>query len=176
MGRRASSLRRRTTPPNSTPRPRIVLIWYRWHPLYGKQGVWYGEREIQGKRHVVCRLSCGALFPVPDWMVDEAFCASHCLGEPTVSVAALREVRRVLSALGQPAVCDAHGIPFAQEDSRGSQADTSDAATPSAFGNAGCAATGIDSQRGRFRRRDPAMSGRTEAAQNPGNARTGKGS
>ncbi len=121
----------------------------------------YGEREVLGKRHVVCRLAEGALFPVPDWMVDETICAAHSLGEPMVSVAALRELQRVLCVLGPAAMCDSQGIPFTEEESDGSKASSSHAATPSALGGADASASRVDTQRGHLRRGGAPLSSRS---------------
>jgi hypothetical protein len=67
-------------------------IHYRWHPLYG-QKVRYRDSERRGPAGVVhVDDGSGLVTMVAAWMLDPGACAGMKLGEPRVSVAALREL------------------------------------------------------------------------------------
>jgi len=75
-------------------------IHYRWHPLYGRK-VRYRDSERRGPAGVVhVDDGSGLVTMVPAWMLDPGACAGMKLGEPRVSVAALRELHHRLAERG----------------------------------------------------------------------------
>jgi hypothetical protein len=75
-------------------------IHYRWHPLYGRK-VRYRDSEQRGPRGVVhVDDGSGIVTVVPAWMLDPVVCVGMKLGEPRVSVAALRELHHRLVERG----------------------------------------------------------------------------
>ena len=75
-------------------------IHSRWHPLYG-QKVRYRDSERRGPAGVVhVDDGSGLVTMVPAWMLDPGACAGMKLGEPRVSVAALRELHHRLAERG----------------------------------------------------------------------------
>lgn len=92
------------SPPQSDPtnkkffRPRA--IHYRWHPLYGRK-IRYRDSEQRGRGCVVhVDDGSGAVTVLPAWMLDPVVCAGMKLGEPRVSVSALRELHHLLVERG----------------------------------------------------------------------------
>jgi hypothetical protein len=63
------------------------------------------REQRRGERVVVCELPDGSRVVVPAWMLDPAACRSLTTGAPRSALAALRDLRRLLDALGleQPA-------------------------------------------------------------------------
>jgi hypothetical protein len=75
-------------------------IHYRWHPLYGRK-IRYRDSEQRGRGYVVhVDDGSGAVTVLPAWMLDPVVCAGMKLGEPRVSVAALRELHHLLVERG----------------------------------------------------------------------------
>lgn len=75
-------------------------IHYRWHPLYGRK-VRYRDSEQRGPGDVVhVDDGSGMVTVVPAWMLDPVVCGGMKLGEPRVSVAALRELHHRLVERG----------------------------------------------------------------------------
>jgi hypothetical protein len=75
-----------------------VIIYYRWHPLYGKSA-----RRIQIERRatgefVHVELTPGVVTVLPAWKLDPVYCAGLRVGGPQVSLAALSALHELLTA------------------------------------------------------------------------------
>ena len=74
-----------------------VIIAYRWHPLHGQRLAVVRRRGRKGTKVIDVQIRQGVSRVLPAWMADEAACAAMSLGPPQVSVAALIDLRAVLS-------------------------------------------------------------------------------
>ena len=74
-----------------------MIIAYRWHPLHGQRLPVVRRRGRKGTKVVDVQIRQGVSRELPAWMTDEAACAAMSLGPPRVSVAALIDLRAVLS-------------------------------------------------------------------------------
>jgi hypothetical protein len=75
------------------------VVYYRWHPLYGRSA-----RRIQSERRasgefVHVELTPGVVTIVPAWKLDPVFCAGLKIGAPLVSLTALASLHELLVAL-----------------------------------------------------------------------------
>src|ERR1700744_1367510 len=83
-----------------------VEVHYRWHALHGRQvRQLYAERR-SGREVVVVEAEPGGAIVLPAWMPDPAICAAMSLGTPTIDVAGLADLDRLLPVMigCQPAV------------------------------------------------------------------------
>jgi hypothetical protein len=73
-----------------------VTIWYRWHPFYGQIVRTLRARNKDGDQCIRCELPDGTTATIPGWMMDAETCAQMSVGEPTISVPALAQLRSFL--------------------------------------------------------------------------------
>ena len=74
-----------------------MIIAYRWHPLHGQRLPVVRRRGRRGAEVIDVQIKSGVSREVPAWMTDEATCAAMSQGLPQVTVAALLDLRVVLS-------------------------------------------------------------------------------
>jgi hypothetical protein len=85
-------------PSHNAHRFETVTVYYRWHPLFGQSlPVRQRKRGTDGECFV-CKLADSTTLSIPAWMLDPE-CAHLALGPPQIAVAALLELRDLLSAL-----------------------------------------------------------------------------
>ena len=87
---------------HSTCRLGTVVIAYPWHPLHGRQLPVVRQRGRRGTAVIDVEVRPGVSRELPAWMSDEATCAAMSLGPAQVSVAALNQLRAVLSPCSTP--------------------------------------------------------------------------
>jgi len=87
---------------HSTYRFGTVVIAYPWHPLHGRQLPVVRRRGRRGTEVIDVEVRPGVSRELPAWMSDEAACAVMSLGPAQVSVAALNELRTVLTQRSTP--------------------------------------------------------------------------
>ena len=75
----------------------FVVVEYRWHPLHGKRLRLLRRTAHDGTAVVHVETSRTASRELPAWMVDTAVCRGMELGPPQVSIAALNELRGVIT-------------------------------------------------------------------------------
>ena len=82
-----------------------VTVYYRWHPLFGQ--LLRVHKRIRGDQgeHVICQLPDHTLASLPTWMLSPE-CTQFTLGPALIAVAALYELRDVLSAWRTASDCD----------------------------------------------------------------------
>jgi hypothetical protein len=75
---------------------RDVVIYYRWHPLYGRHArcSWIERRASGEIAHI--ELAPGVVTRVAAWKLDPVFCAAIKVGTPRVSIAALGTIHELL--------------------------------------------------------------------------------
>jgi hypothetical protein len=82
-----------------------VTVYYRWHPLFGQSlRVRQRKKDYHGE-WIVCQLVDDTTLSIPAWMVSPD-CAHLTLGPPRIGIAALLELRDLISALPAPTGCD----------------------------------------------------------------------
>src|ERR1700742_1561091 len=82
-----------------------VEVHYRWHALYGRKvRQFYAERR-SGREVVVVEAAPGVAIVLAAWMLDPVICATMSLGTPTIDVAGLADLDRLLKALGLRRPC-----------------------------------------------------------------------
>ena len=74
-----------------------MIIAYRWHPLHGQRLPVVRQKGRKGTKVIDVRIGQGVSRELPAWMADEVACAAMSLGPPQISVAALIDLRAVLS-------------------------------------------------------------------------------
>src|ERR1700723_993184 len=90
---------------------RDVAVHYRWHALHGRKvRQLYAERR-SGREVAIVEAEPGVAIVLAAWMLDPAICATMCLGPPTVDIAALADLDRLLRALGLRRTCSAEPTP-----------------------------------------------------------------
>src|SRR5215217_8466764 len=76
-----------------------VEVHYRWHALHGRKvRQLYAERR-SGRKVVIVEAEPGVAIVLAAWMLDPAVCATMSLGPPTVDIARLAELDRLLRDL-----------------------------------------------------------------------------
>ena len=103
---------------HSTYRFGTVVIAYPWHPLHGRQLPVVRRRGRRGTEVIDVEVRPGVSRELPAWMSDQAACAAMSVGPAQVSVAALNELRAVLTQRSTPASL--------LESSEGKRKETSD--------------------------------------------------
>ena len=94
--------------PHSAYRLGFVVVEYRWHPLHGKRVRLLRRTVHDGSAVVHVDVRGGVSRELPAWMVDASVCRGmEQLGPPEVSLAALNELRCVLSAASAGSVSKA---------------------------------------------------------------------
>ena len=74
-----------------------MVVEYRWHPLYGKKLRLLRRTAHGGAAVVHVETSRTVSRELPAWMVDGSVCRGMELGPPQVSIAALNELRAVIT-------------------------------------------------------------------------------
>jgi hypothetical protein len=118
---------------HKTHETQIQQVFYRWHPLYGKEVLIAFDRKRGSQRVVRCRVSGrsrGLEVELPDWMLDQQRCAAMLVVErPCVSWSALDELRLLCIEAGR-----AKGVsvvkPRHLSTNSGADADASYSSTP----------------------------------------------
>jgi hypothetical protein len=125
-----------------------VEVHYRWHALHGRKvRQLYAERR-SGREVVVVEAEPGVALVLAAWMLDPAICATMSLGAPTIDVAGLTDLDRLLKALGLRRTCSDE--PSSAEEIHHAitaASDCFDQATPSAHDSAGPSRIGRDDVR-----------------------------
>ena len=81
-----------------------VEVHYRWHALHGRKvRQLYAERR-SGRDVVIVEAEPGVAIVLAAWMLDPAICAAMSLGAPTVDIAGLTDLDRLL----RPSDSDEH--------------------------------------------------------------------
>jgi len=90
---------------------RYATIAYPWHPLFRRTlqvSPFRRGKDLKciytDERPDLCR-------ELPNWMFDEAYCASMALGQPEISIKALSELAAVLTTLGENRAAGARSHP-----------------------------------------------------------------
>ena len=73
-------------------------IFYRYHPLHGREVTVLRRRDGFGSAEVLIRLSDQSICALPAWMLDEVFCCQELQDQasPRIGVAGLRGLRALL--------------------------------------------------------------------------------
>ena len=87
---------------HSTYRFGSAVIVYPWHPLHGQKLPIIRRRGRRGTEVLDVEVRPGVSRELPAWMTDETACAAMSSGPAQVSVAALDELRAVLSQPSTP--------------------------------------------------------------------------
>jgi hypothetical protein len=91
-----------------------VAVHYRWHALHGRKvRQLYAERR-SGREVAIIESEPGVAIVLAAWMLDPAICATMSLGPPTVDIAGLTDLDRLLKALGLRRGCSAE-LPPSEE-------------------------------------------------------------
>lgn len=81
------------------------MVRYQWHPDFGRDVVIRYRERRRGEQVFVCVGANDTSEVIPAWMFDAAVCANQKLDVPQVNLAALEDLRGLLSALASdPAV------------------------------------------------------------------------
>ena len=73
-------------------------IFYRFHPLYGKDLILLGKGDQLGMPSVKLSLD-DVIVRVPEWMTDQDFCRRlRCGADPVPDLSALQNVMQLLAA------------------------------------------------------------------------------
>ncbi|WP_153326710.1 hypothetical protein [Pseudomonas helleri] len=75
-------------------------IHYRWHPLYGRRVRLRNSEQRSAGRIDYVEESSGVVIIIAAWMLDPVTCINMTLGEPLVSVTALRGLHELLIEQG----------------------------------------------------------------------------
>ena len=97
--RTRESLSSSGTKQHSTYRSRSEIVEYPWHPLHGRHLTVYRQVGNRGGGVVHVKAPDGFSCELPQWMFDRALCRVMDQGAPQVCVAALEELREVLSLI-----------------------------------------------------------------------------
>ena len=75
---------------------RLVIVHYRFHPLYAQTiRVQYNE-ETEHKDFVFVELPDGSIGGIPRWMTDRVVCSAMTLGSPRLAIPALVELKKLV--------------------------------------------------------------------------------
>jgi hypothetical protein len=77
-------------------------VHYRWHPYFGLRVCVRWVERATGQFLKVEGPS-GVVVSIPGWMVDPLVCADMCIGRPQVDLAALSELKRLVTPTAAPA-------------------------------------------------------------------------
>src|SRR5215213_10296892 len=122
-----------------------VEVHYRWHALHGRKvRQLYAERR-SGREVVVVEAEPGVAIVLAAWMLNPTICATMSLSTPTIDVAGLADLDRLLKALGLRRTCSDE-LPPTEEIHHAivAASDCFDQATPSARDIAGPSRVGRD--------------------------------
>jgi hypothetical protein len=84
---------------HSAYRSKLVIVEYRWHPLFGEKVPLIRRTGRLGSDVVHVEVRRGLSRELPPWMFDSTVCKAMTLGSPQVEVASLNELRAVLDSL-----------------------------------------------------------------------------
>jgi len=102
-------------------------VQYPWHPAY-RDTIVVHYREKRGDCDVfVCTIAGDSGVVIPMWMFDRAICLHMTLGDRRASMAALQELRGILSELQAVVTTSASGTVASEESD--DQDDPQNAAT-----------------------------------------------
>jgi hypothetical protein len=83
-----------------------VTVYYRWHPLAGKNLRVHKRQKDRYGEYIFVRLPDDTICGLPAWMFNVA-CAEFVIGTPFISIEALTELRDLLGELrASPLLCD----------------------------------------------------------------------
>src|SRR6266545_2887342 len=105
-------------PSHNAHRFETVTVYYRWHPLFGQSLEVRQRKKGTDGEYVVCQLANGTSLSIPAWMLNPE-CAQLALGPPQIAVAALLELRDLLSALPFASGCP---LPSFREEAAADEA------------------------------------------------------
>src|SRR5580698_8438371 len=131
---------------------REVEVHYRWHAFHGRKVRQLYTEQRSGRDVVVVEAAPGVAIVLAAWMLDPAICATMSLGAPTVDLAGLADVDRLLRTLGLRRTCSDEP-PSAEEVHHAVASDCFDQAAPSAGDIAGPSRVEGDDARRAQRRR-----------------------
>ena len=90
---------------------RSAKIAYPWHPLFGRTLQVAPFRRGKELKCIYTEERRGFSREVPNWMLDESYCAGMALGPPQVSIEGLNEFAAVLKLLGATQASGAQSRP-----------------------------------------------------------------
>ena len=82
-----------------------VTVYYRWHPLAGKNLRVHKRQKDRCGEYIFVQLPDDTICGLPAWMFNVA-CAEFFVGPPFISIEALTELRDLLAALRGSPLCD----------------------------------------------------------------------
>lgn len=86
--------------PHNAHHLRMVAVQYRWHPHFSVELAVRREGG-QNRQQLLCELPDGTLSLIPKWMTEVDVCAGLSVGNPQVSVSALRRLREITDAVAR---------------------------------------------------------------------------
>jgi hypothetical protein len=111
-------------------------VYYRWHPLAGKNLRVHKRQKDRYGEYIFVQLPDDTICGLPAWMFNVA-CAEFVVGSPFISVEALTELRDLLAALRASPLCDMASMKEARmEVPNQASAEAASSAVPSAPGRA----------------------------------------
>lgn len=109
-----------------------VEVHYRWHALYGRKVRQLYAEQRSGREVVVVEAEPGVAIVLAAWMLDPAVCSTMSLGAPTINIAGLADLDRLLKARGLRRRCSDEPLPTEEVHHATVAIDCSDQTTASA--------------------------------------------
>ena len=107
-------------------------VHYRWHALYGRKVRQLYAEQRSGREVVVVEAEPGVAIVLAAWMLDPAVCSTMSLGAPTINIAGLADLDRLLKARGLRRRCSDEPLPTEEVHHATVAIDCSDQTTASA--------------------------------------------